>query len=229
MKRKNSLVAVLAAVILLSACAPNSPAVDADITSEEGSLQLPAVSSQEAESGGIPAMTEENQAYYDKYLYVWGFKSPFEQDFTEENYFTDFKLYFLFHESASLDGTMEEYQTKYGETGFPAEVVESTIQGHFLWSTEQIRGALGPKPQDDSMSEYYDKETNTYGFPGGYGGAGSVGVVTRAVKEGELLLLDCDWYSAVDSELDLSHTVTLRLEGDGFHYIANKVTHRREY
>lgn len=60
MKRKNSLVAVLAAVILLSACAPNSPAVDADITSEEGSLQLPAVSSQEAESGGIPAMTEEN-------------------------------------------------------------------------------------------------------------------------------------------------------------------------
>jgi hypothetical protein len=51
--------------------------------------------------------------------------------------------------------------------GSSAEIVEGTIQRHFLLSSEQIRAAT--PSQKYNQSEYYDPKTNTYHFEGGYG------------------------------------------------------------
>lgn len=169
-----------------------------------------------------PEMTPEHQESYDRYLSAWGFYSPFDQPFTEERYFTEFRTYLLFGGCLWQEspGKLEEFHSQYGER-FPAELVESTIQRHFLLSTATIRSSL---PGTGGSGESFDAETGIYVFPGGYGGGSNHGVVTEAERQGDLLTLTCDWYG-MDDSYQYTCKVTIRLgEGDAFHYIANEVS-----
>jgi hypothetical protein len=49
-------------------------------------------------------MTPENQAYCDRYVQMWGFYSPFTEDFTQENYFIDFHTYLLYFPLVLAEG-----------------------------------------------------------------------------------------------------------------------------
>ncbi len=169
-----------------------------------------------------PDMTPENQAYYDKYLSAWGFYCPFDRDYTEQTFTQDFRPYLLYYSSAAQEGRREEYD-RYG-VDVPAQIVEETVARHFPVTAVQFRAALA---QSRKGTEYYDPQSDSYHFEGGYGGAGMMGVVTHAEKEANRLKLSCDWYDVVDS-YQFSHTVTIRLgeRADDFYYIENTVTKR---
>lgn len=169
-----------------------------------------------------PDMTPENQAYYDKYLSMWGFYCPFERDYTEQTFAQDFRPYLLYFSSAAQEGRREEYE-RYG-IDVPAQIVDETVMRHFPVTAAQFRAVLA---QSRKGTEYYDPQSDSYHFEGGYGGVGMMGVVTHAQKEGNRLKLSCDWYDVMDS-YQFSHTVTIRL-GEGaedFYYTENTVIRR---
>ncbi|WMJ82866.1 immunoglobulin-like domain-containing protein [Oscillospiraceae bacterium LTW-04] len=169
-----------------------------------------------------PQMTPENQSYYDKYLSAWGFYRPFEINYDEETFAQDFQPYLLYYSSAAQEGRRDE-NDKFG-VDIPAQIVEKTIIRHFLVTIEQYRASL---PKSRNSMEYYDSEKGIYHFEGGYGGVGFDGVVTEAKKEGNLLMLSCDWYDVTDC-FQYSHTVTIQLgqQPDEFYYIKNIVTEK---
>jgi len=188
----------------------------------------------------LPVMTAENKAYCDKYVF-YGLYTPFDQDFTEESYLTDFHVYMLFRVAASLQGLSDEYDQNNSLGWFPADFVENTLKGCFLFSADDIRNAVGTDPNNSYNQEYYDASKNAYYFQGGYGGASLMPVVTASKQDGDLLTLSVDWYNwrgvgpdgtvTPDGTGELmyvftySNDLTIRLEdGGGFKYIANKVT-----
>lgn len=168
-----------------------------------------------------PAMTPENQKYFDQYLCAWGFYCPFQRDYNEETFAQDFRPYLLYFSSVVQEGKQEEYYDKFG-VDVPADIVEETVMRHFPVTAEQFRASL---PKSRNPMECYDPQNNVYHFEGGYGGVGFDGVITQAEKEEDILKLSCDWYDVTDC-FKFSHTVTIRL-GEGeekFYYIENTVT-----
>ena len=165
-----------------------------------------------------PVMDEKHQGYYDRYLSVWGYYSPFWEAFDQQNYLTDFNTYHLFYGSAFLEAEDERafYLLEYGER-VPAQTVEDTIQRHFLVSSEQIQA-------NATGGESYDPDEKVYVFPGGYGGGSSHGVVVDAVEQPDgLLILTCEWYGMDDYHY-FTHRVTIqRGEETIFHYLKNEV------
>jgi hypothetical protein len=168
----------------------------------------------------LPKMTPENQEYCDRYIW-WGFYSPFTRDFDEKNYLTEFHVYHLYFLMSNAEGTYDENHETYG-VDILAEIVEETIMRHFLFSEEQIRGQMASKEYNGS--EYYDPESNTYHFEGGYGGGSNTAVVSDSRWEGDLLTMTVDWYGMDDSYL-YSQELTLRI-GEGeydFVYVAGRM------
>lgn len=171
-----------------------------------------------------PDMTPENQAYYDKYLSAWGFYCPFDMNYTEQTFAQNFRPYLLYFSSAAQEGRREEHD-RYG-VDVPGHIVEETVTRHFPVTGAQFRAVLA---QSRKGTEYYDPQSDSYHFEGGYGGVGMMGVVTHAEKEGNRLKLSCDWYDVMDS-YQFSHTVTIRLgeQADDYCYIENVVTRRAD-
>jgi len=171
----------------------------------------------------VPAMSAENQAYYDQYLSAWGFYSPFDMDFSQQAYFTDYNPYLLYYGCAAQEGVSWQYRESYFDD-VPASVVEQTVTDHFLISVEVFREKLRKPAEAGAESAYYDPELDAYHFPGGYGGGSLHGSVTSAAQDGNLLTLTCEWYN-MDDSFAYSHTVTIRLgeEKKDFVYVSNKV------
>lgn len=168
-----------------------------------------------------PAMTPENQAYYDQYLSMWGFYCPFERDYDAETFAREFRPYLLYASSVAQEGRQEEYG-RFG-VDIPASIVDGTVTRHFPLTVEQFRAGLAGVRKG---TEYYDPQSDSYHFEGGYGGGSMGGVVTHVQREGDdILKLSCDWYG-MDDAFYFSHTVTIRLgtESDDFCYIGNTVT-----
>lgn len=174
----------------------------------------------------LPKMTPENQEYCDRYVSVWGFYSPFKEDFNEQNYIKEFHTYHLYYMLSYAEGARDELDKAYG-IDVPADIVEGTIMRHFLFFAEQIRANTPSKAQGGS--EYYDPATDTYHFEGGYGGGGSSAVVKDSHMENDILTLAVDWYG-MDDGYESSQELVLRL-GNGEHdfmYIAGSAPQRQE-
>lgn len=167
-----------------------------------------------------PAMTPENQVYYDQYLSMWGFYCPFERDYSAQTFAQEFRPYLLYASSVAQEGRQEEYD-RFG-VDVPAQIVDETVTRHFPLTVEKFRAELA---ESRKGTEYYDPQSDSYHFEGGYGGGSMGGVVTHAEKEGDILKLSCDWYG-MDDAFYFSHTVTIRLgtAPDDFCYISNTVT-----
>ena len=172
----------------------------------------------------LPAMTPENQAYYDQYLSAWGFYSPFDKSYTEETFAGDLRPYLFFYSSLAQEGKTQEYEEYQFSGQYPAKLVEDTVMRHFPVTAEQYRAKLKKPANIEGDAEYYDPELDAYNFPGGYGGGSNSGVVTEAKREGDLLTLTCEWYG-MDNTFAYSHTVTIRLGAgeDEFMYLSNVV------
>lgn len=173
----------------------------------------------------LPKMTPENAEYCKRYVDVWGGYTPFSDNFSEENYITDFQIDRIFDALVFLEGREKEYQKMYqGE--IPAKVVEDTIMRHFILTEEQIRLHTPSSTQNDW--NYFDPATNIYHFMGGYGGASNTAIVSDSHRDGNLLTLTCDWYG-VEGEYIYSQELTLRLgeEENDFVYIAGHVIEDR--
>lgn len=116
-----------------------------------------------------------------------------------------------------LGSTADLYQS----SGYPAELVESTIREYFLFDVDELR-----------TTEEYREGNDVYYFEGGYGGGYYGPVVVAARQNGDLLELDIEQYGDLYTSgngflLERSNTLTLRLESDGgCKYIANKVTYQ---
>lgn len=166
-----------------------------------------------------PEMTPENQEYCEKYVSMWGFYSPFAEDFTEDSYLTNLHTYLTYSPIIFAQGKRDEYQAKYG-ADIPAEIVEEAICSHFLLTPDQVR-AMTPT-QSQNSDEYYDPDKNIYHFAGGYGGGANSAVVADSKREGNLLTLVCDWYTVESAYLE-SNRLTIRLDDDGgFQYLASE-------
>ena len=166
----------------------------------------------------LPEMTPENQAYCERYVAIWGFYSPFQKDFDEQNYLTDFHPYHLYSTLAYTEQKRDEHDKLYG-IDIPAEIVEGIIMRHFQFTAEQIRLQTGTSAANSS--EYYNPDTSSYHFEGGYGGGSASAIVTESRKQGNLLTLRVDWYDMGDSFIS-SQELTLQV-GDGdydFVYVA---------
>lgn len=170
-------------------------------------------------------MTDEMAEYYHKYIPFSGSSGiPLGTDFDEEHYFSA-RTYFLFKYSYGLEhgdfdflgSTADLYQS----SGYPAELVESTIREYFLFDVDELR-----------TTEEYREADAVYYFEGGYGGGYYGPVVVAARQNGDLLELDIEQYGDLYTSgngfmLERSNTLTLRLESNGgWKYIANKVTYQ---
>lgn len=136
-------------------------------------------------------MTPENQNNCDRYVSMWGFYSPFKEDYDEQSYIKEFHTYHVYMMMVFAEGKRDEYTEAYG-IEVPADLVESTITRHFLFTGEQIRTNTPSKAQNGS--EYYDPDSNIYHFEGGYGGGSLSAVVTDSRLEKDILTLSVDWY-----------------------------------
>lgn len=172
-----------------------------------------------------PEMTPENQAYCERYVRLWGFYPPFENNFTEKNYIQNPCVYLLYSNIVHAEGKTWEYNEKYG-ADIPAEIVEGTIQKHFLFTSRQLEAATPTKAEKDT--EYYDPKTHTYHFERAHGGGSIYAVVSDSRREGDKLILTCDWYAVEDDGFYYRHVLTIQLgkNEDDFKYIENTVIKR---
>ena len=183
---------------------------------------------------GNPAavMDEEQQRYYNTYFRGW-YKSPFHEDFTENDDPTeDQNLYFVFNALFSLDhpdDSNELLEQMYDDSYnlvVPAEVFENTVTSHFNTTVQALRRNLRYKNGD-----FYDEETNTYHFGTGYGGvSGETLSVSGAQQKGDLLEIEYNWFEIAafhpSGRLLESGVLTIRLLPDGgWKYIANRITY----
>lgn len=201
----------------------------ARIVFERGEDRYEAYSEYEiAQEGDIyypapPEMTAENKAYAEKYLKNWGSIGDIMLLNFSENKMSailEGKLYLTF--SNIYDGE-ELPHDESGSVLAPADVVEDSMTRRFPLTAEQVRKMV--PASGDSDQDHYDAEKNIYVFHTGYGGGGSAPVVTDSTLEGDLLTLECSWFSSTgDNAPSGKNRLTIRVKGDGdFMYLSNEV------
>lgn len=169
-----------------------------------------------------PEMTPENAEYADQYLRVWGgLGDVMQEPFSPEDMHTvlEGNLYLIFHNLDYLDGG------SYADAEeVPADVLEDLMTRRFPLTAEEVRQMVPSSPSSENR-DYYDANRGVYMlYPGYGGGPGNIPVVSASSRSGELLTLECDWYSGQNFGYLYSTRLTLRLDEEGnFMYLQNEV------
>ena len=169
-----------------------------------------------------PEMTPENAEYAEQYLRVWGgLGDVMQEPFSQEDMHTvlEGNLYLIFHNLDNLDGGSHADAEE-----IPADVLEDLLTRRFPLTAEEVRQMVPSSPSSENH-DYYDAQRRVYMlYPGYGGGPGNIPVVVASSRSGELLTLECDWYSGQNFRYLYSTRLTLRLDEAGdFMYLQNEV------
>ncbi len=193
MKKVKLLLPLIILSIVMSACADldsassSSQPSDSQVPEDSQSSTIPAA--EESMDDGLPSMSEENSALYDKYfakLYITGiFSRNFTPYSTNELLEHDGIMLLAITDIINQEEIKQnDYYVKFD--GIPKDLVTDTIT-KMLPITEDVI--------TDTLSDNYNSEKESYAYLGGLGGGPSNIIVTGS-KEGanDTLFIYYTWY-----------------------------------
>lgn len=184
----------------------------------------------------LPAMTEENERFARQYLQPALYSGLLFASFSPGNYeqldtytkeggnMTGSPVLLHFFEDVTGQDQMLklliEYYSSEGVADLPADLVETTLLQYFELTKAQLHAVMS----------HYEPATNTYRYSGARGGGEVNVVVTGSRKDGDLLLLDYNLFSGPPGNFRkmLAGISTIRVEQDGYKYVANEMNHVTE-
>jgi hypothetical protein len=229
MKKRILFLVVIISCLLLSACVgdPNSNP-DTDPNQNEDSTPTDNDTPNTPTNDVVELLPTEYTYYYEKYLSAWVLPGLMYKDFDEDSFLSLLNVeqhtpYFLYSDGLCQERHWDEHEELYDTAGrIPADYVELIVSRHFPITAKEYRKLYFSSP---GGYESYNEKTNSYNFPGGYGGSGLTGKIYKGTKEGNIITLWCEWFN-YENTFELSHKVTILL-GDSpleFKYIRNQVT-----
>ena len=163
----------------------------------------------------LPAMTAEQQHYFDEYVSRLLWNGMLALDWSGEDFRhistapyglgDSLNLMMAFEDIVGIERMGEIWQEH--DIRIPADIVEETLLRFFPFTVEQIR---------EILYAIYDDVDNTYTYAGGRGGGYIFGVVTNVERWDGYVVLSYSLYVGESKSLQNSGALTLKQTDDGF-------------